>query len=191
MVDSNDRERITQSREELHLIISDESLKDAVILIWANKQDLPNALSVEEVQDALCMTQIIEQSPEFLRSLAYDTLLKMLPDDVIATLSSYIPSKECRSYHNKWANYWNVINDTMANELFTGEYIDKWHFTSTKAHIGEIIIEYAGPYQSKIGSQIVKIMPCSIITGDGLYEGLDWLSDQLNKSSKKKSCSIL
>lgn len=50
VVDSNDRDRIEQASEELNKIFfTDNALEDAVILVLANKQDLPNALSRDEV----------------------------------------------------------------------------------------------------------------------------------------------
>ncbi|XP_072291410.1 ADP-ribosylation factor 4-like [Eucyclogobius newberryi] len=53
VVDSNDRERITESREELMKMLQEDELKDAALLVFANKQDLPNALSVSELTDKL------------------------------------------------------------------------------------------------------------------------------------------
>ncbi|XP_072181796.1 ADP-ribosylation factor 4-like [Diadema setosum] len=55
VVDSNDRERMEEAKEELFKIMGEEALKDAVLLIFANKQDLPNALSIPEISDKLGM----------------------------------------------------------------------------------------------------------------------------------------
>ena len=41
VVDCADRDRIEEARQELHRIINDREMRDAVILIFANKQDLP------------------------------------------------------------------------------------------------------------------------------------------------------
>jgi small GTP-binding protein len=38
VVDCNDRERIPQARDELHRILEDVDLRDAVLLVFANKQ---------------------------------------------------------------------------------------------------------------------------------------------------------
>ena len=46
-------ERIDDAREELHKMINDEELKDAVVLVYANKQDLPGAMTTPEVTDKL------------------------------------------------------------------------------------------------------------------------------------------
>ena len=53
VVDPNDRERIDENREELHKMLSEEELKDAVLLVFANKQDLPGALTCPEITDKL------------------------------------------------------------------------------------------------------------------------------------------
>lgn len=53
VVDSNDRDRITEARDELHRMLNEDELRDATILVFANKQDLPNAMSVAEITDKL------------------------------------------------------------------------------------------------------------------------------------------
>ncbi|XP_034445087.1 ADP-ribosylation factor 4-like [Hippoglossus hippoglossus] len=53
VVDSNDRDRVEESAEELSKMLLEDELKDAVLLVFANKQDLPNALSVSELSDRL------------------------------------------------------------------------------------------------------------------------------------------
>ena len=41
VVDSQDRERIDEARQELHRILSDREMKECLLLVFANKQDLP------------------------------------------------------------------------------------------------------------------------------------------------------
>lgn len=53
VVDSNDRERISEAKDELMRMLSEDELRDAVILIFANKQDLPNAMNAAEITDRL------------------------------------------------------------------------------------------------------------------------------------------
>ena len=53
VVDSNDRHRIDESRKELDTILADDELRSVPVLIFANKQDLPDAMTVEEVSEAL------------------------------------------------------------------------------------------------------------------------------------------
>jgi len=40
VIDSNDRTRIDEARQELHRIILDREMKDALLLVFANKQDI-------------------------------------------------------------------------------------------------------------------------------------------------------
>lgn len=53
VIDSNDRERVELAREELHKMLAEEELQDAVVLVLANKQDIPGALSAAELMTAL------------------------------------------------------------------------------------------------------------------------------------------
>ncbi|XP_033640007.1 ADP-ribosylation factor 1 [Asterias rubens] len=55
VVDSNDRERVGEAREELNRMLNEEELKDAVLLVFANKQDLPNAMNAAEITDKLSL----------------------------------------------------------------------------------------------------------------------------------------
>ncbi|KAK9516793.1 hypothetical protein VZT92_024704 [Zoarces viviparus] len=62
VVDSNDRERVAESSEELTKMLNEDELKDAIVLVFANKQDLPNALSVSELTDKLGLQTLRHKS---------------------------------------------------------------------------------------------------------------------------------
>nr|AAI55167.1 Zgc:101030 protein [Danio rerio] len=53
VVDSNDHERAQEAAEELQKMLQEDELRDAVLLIFANKQDLPNAMPISELTDKL------------------------------------------------------------------------------------------------------------------------------------------
>merc|ERR1712157_625254 len=53
VVDSNDRDRIEDAREELMKLLPEDAMRDAVVLVLANKQDLPNAMTPAEVTEKL------------------------------------------------------------------------------------------------------------------------------------------
>ncbi|XP_041477971.1 ADP-ribosylation factor 1-like [Lytechinus variegatus] len=55
VVDSNDRERIHEAKEELNRMLNEDELRDAHLLVFANKQDLPNAMTAEDVTSALML----------------------------------------------------------------------------------------------------------------------------------------
>jgi len=58
VVDSADPERLGISKEELVAMLEEEELKDAVLLVFANKQDLPGALSDVEVSEGLGLAHL-------------------------------------------------------------------------------------------------------------------------------------
>lgn len=65
VVDSNDKERIDEAsgteqsaKEELHRMLAEDELREAILLVFANKQDLPNAMTVNEVTGRLGLNQI-------------------------------------------------------------------------------------------------------------------------------------
>ena len=53
VVDSADRGRLEEAAEEMHKILADDSMKDVAILVYANKMDLPGAMSLEEIKGGL------------------------------------------------------------------------------------------------------------------------------------------
>ncbi|CAF0965571.1 unnamed protein product [Adineta ricciae] len=53
VVDSNDRERVGEARDELQRMLSEDELREATLLIFANKQDLPNAMNAAEITEKL------------------------------------------------------------------------------------------------------------------------------------------
>lgn len=58
VVDSNDRERIGEARDELNKMLQEDELRDAILLVFANKQDLPNAMSCAEVSQELGLPEL-------------------------------------------------------------------------------------------------------------------------------------
>ncbi|CAL4928486.1 unnamed protein product [Urochloa decumbens] len=53
VVDSGDRDRIRLARDELNTLLNAEELRDAALLVLANKQDLPKAMSSAEMAQEL------------------------------------------------------------------------------------------------------------------------------------------
>jgi len=53
VVDSNDRDRIEDAREELAKMTNEDELSEIPVLVFANKQDLPNAMTAAEVTEEL------------------------------------------------------------------------------------------------------------------------------------------
>ncbi|CAK6438075.1 unnamed protein product [Pipistrellus nathusii] len=62
VVDSNDRERISEAQEELTKLLMEYELLDAVLLVFANKQDVPNAMSTAEITDKLGLQSFCQRN---------------------------------------------------------------------------------------------------------------------------------
>jgi len=53
VVDASDKDRIEESKEEMHTVLNDHELRDAKILVFANKQDLPGAVRSQKLAEQL------------------------------------------------------------------------------------------------------------------------------------------
>eukprot|EP01087_Luapelamoeba_hula_P007576 TRINITY_DN184_c5_g1_i1.p1 TRINITY_DN184_c5_g1~~TRINITY_DN184_c5_g1_i1.p1 ORF type:complete len:185 (-),score=23.86 TRINITY_DN184_c5_g1_i1:91-645(-) len=58
VVDSADKQRLEDCRDELHKLLQEEKLAGASLLIYANKQDLDGALGVSQLTTLLGLEQI-------------------------------------------------------------------------------------------------------------------------------------
>ncbi|XP_036883750.1 ADP-ribosylation factor-like protein 5A isoform X1 [Sturnira hondurensis] len=58
VVDSTDRERISVTREELYKMLAHEDLRKAGLLVFANKQDVKECMTVAEISQCLKLTSI-------------------------------------------------------------------------------------------------------------------------------------
>ena len=64
VVDSNDRDRVAEAREELQRMLNEDELRDALLLVFANKQDLPVCLQ------CLCFSLISALTHAFQNAMA-------------------------------------------------------------------------------------------------------------------------
>ncbi|KAL2913020.1 Arf GTPase arf1 [Polyrhizophydium stewartii] len=67
VVDSNDRERIKEARDELHRLLEDDELRNTALLVLCNKQDLPYAVPTETVAREMGLPQL-RGRPWFIQS---------------------------------------------------------------------------------------------------------------------------
>eukprot|EP00918_Siedleckia_nematoides_P029179 GHVU01062845.1.p1 GENE.GHVU01062845.1~~GHVU01062845.1.p1 ORF type:complete len:185 (+),score=23.48 GHVU01062845.1:270-824(+) len=58
VVDSADRRRMQDCKQEMETLLLEERLAGATLLVFANKQDLPGALSAEDIKKALELDNI-------------------------------------------------------------------------------------------------------------------------------------
>ena len=58
VIDSVDRDRLSDAKSELSLMLEEEELVGVPLLVFANKQDLPQAMSAADVSSGLGLTEI-------------------------------------------------------------------------------------------------------------------------------------
>ena len=62
VVDGNDHERMDENEYELTRMMCEDELRDAVLLVFVNKMDLPNAMNEEQVIEALSLKKLGQRS---------------------------------------------------------------------------------------------------------------------------------
>ncbi|KAJ5239521.1 hypothetical protein N7468_004140 [Penicillium chermesinum] len=72
VVDSSDTARLEEARSELHKIINDREMKDALLLVFANKQDINGHLTPEEITHQLQLTKLKDKTWYVAPSVATD-----------------------------------------------------------------------------------------------------------------------
>jgi small GTP-binding protein len=70
VIDSNDRERLEKAAQEMHRVMLDHAMRDACLLIYANKCDLPHALGTDEITECLKLKQLGARAWHVQRSCA-------------------------------------------------------------------------------------------------------------------------
>uniref|UniRef100_A0A3Q3GLF1 ADP-ribosylation factor 1-like n=1 Tax=Kryptolebias marmoratus TaxID=37003 RepID=A0A3Q3GLF1_KRYMA len=65
VVDSNDPERIKEAADELHMMLEEDELRGVSVLVFANKQDLPRAMSVSDISEALGLSGSLRVSEQW------------------------------------------------------------------------------------------------------------------------------
>ncbi|XDV46109.1 hypothetical protein PO909_014060 [Leuciscus waleckii] len=118
VVDSNDRERVNEAREELMRMLAEDELRDAVLLIFANKQ----------ARASLCFCCGLQIRDNLSCLCVFASIFQMAED--------------------------------LPNAMNAAEITDK---------LGLHSLRHRNWY----------IQATCATSGDGLYEGLDWLANQL------------
>lgn len=129
VVDSNDRDRVVEAREELQRMLNEDELREALLLVFANKQDLP-------------VTQPPSQSAPVVAKVA----------DVF-----------------------------FQNAMNAAEITDKLGLHSLRQRAW-VITKPLKPLLEQSLTELQYIQSTCATSGDGLYEGLEWLSNSLRKA---------
>merc|ERR1711915_350771 len=70
VVDSMDRDRIAVSKTELLTMLEEDELKKAILVVFANKQDLEGCLTVTEVANALGLATLKNRKYQIFKTSA-------------------------------------------------------------------------------------------------------------------------
>ena len=62
VIDSTDHERVETAASELAAMLNEDELRDAVLLVFANKQDLPHARGAGEITETLQRGQLRDRN---------------------------------------------------------------------------------------------------------------------------------
>lgn len=65
VVDSADRMRLETCKQELEILLQEERLAGATLLVLANKQDLPGALTASEIKEVIIYIVIISTDKNY------------------------------------------------------------------------------------------------------------------------------
>eukprot|EP00656_Telonema_subtile_P028751 TRINITY_DN3135_c0_g2_i6.p2 TRINITY_DN3135_c0_g2~~TRINITY_DN3135_c0_g2_i6.p2 ORF type:complete len:190 (-),score=38.75 TRINITY_DN3135_c0_g2_i6:248-817(-) len=136
VVDSNDRDRMSEAAQELHRMLAEDHLQGVPLLVFANKQDLPNACTPDDVSSALGLHQRDDWSE--------------------AGRSAFLLGTRCEH---------SVVSLMRGNQHLLEEI---WRHVGTLTDVEISDFRPHAPWKT-FGS-------CAL-SSDGLYEGLDWLSE--------------
>ena len=72
VIDSTDIERLGTAAEELSAMLNEEELRDAALLVFANKQDQPGAKGAGEISEALRLGELKDRNWSIVACSAID-----------------------------------------------------------------------------------------------------------------------
>lgn len=72
VVDSTDIERLTTASEELSAMLNEDELKDAALLVFANKQDQPGSKGAGDISEALKLGELRDRNWSIMACSAVD-----------------------------------------------------------------------------------------------------------------------
>jgi ADP-ribosylation factor-like protein 1 len=72
VIDSTDIDRLGTASEELAAMLNEDELKDAALLVFANKQDQPGARGAGEISEALKLGELRDRNWSIVACSAVD-----------------------------------------------------------------------------------------------------------------------
>lgn len=218
VVDAADTEQMPESKEELGFLLNEEELSQVKFLIFANKQDLENALSAGEVAAQLGLFDELGRKHPLAktRKTIWSTVMN---DEPYKTKSSPIQSTSSMDYQSKSSiedsQLLNTTGDYSSNSFTRSTNVTVESSDSTGGTIKTTSSDFASNFTEgnipqtrnessnprKVISGPLKFprtfhnrwfVQASIgATGEGLIDGFVWIAKSLNSSkSKRKSTNL-
>ncbi|CAF1272434.1 unnamed protein product [Adineta steineri] len=122
VVDSNDHAGVDEARKKLHEIIDNDSFEEKPILIFANKQDLPNAMNNDQLRNKLHLDKLNKNIKWYLQTTSaienqgldegFEWLMNFIQDKndkinpIVETYNDTITMK------NHFISFFNIIEFT-------------------------------------------------------------------------------
>lgn len=72
VIDATDIERLNTASEELSAMLNEEELREAALLVFANKQDQPGAKRAEDISEALRLGELKDRNWSIVACSAVD-----------------------------------------------------------------------------------------------------------------------
>ena len=148
-------------------------------------------MDIEQITNKIGLTQIPLIDPDMLYSLTTNgnSLLYSLSPDLINIIYDYAQETVTGFIDRKKINISDLnIQGSIGKHIMMNELDIK-----EQNIIYQLIIDYCGPYKEEKKPQLCKICGCEVVASmDGVYEGLDWLSNvKFIDKKKEKSCVLL
>jgi ADP-ribosylation factor protein 1 len=130
VVDSNDRERMDEACEQLHQMANEDELRNVPVLIFANKQDLPNALTLDEIKEKLNLSKFDKSNTKWHLQPSIATINEGL-NEGFQWLASTLRSK---------ADLTQPIIETINDsKIMKNDLLHLWKSTSLKTLLSKFI----------------------------------------------------
>ncbi|CAF5192049.1 unnamed protein product [Rotaria magnacalcarata] len=120
VIDSADRENIDNLRYELFNIFDEVECQNRSLLVFANKQDLPNAMSLGEIKDRLNLSKLNKnikwhlQPACAIRNEGLHEGFQWLANSLVEKINPIKPIHETMSdltkLNNRLMSFWNITN---------------------------------------------------------------------------------
>ena len=186
VVDSNDRDRAAEARDELHRMLNEDELRDAVLLVFANKQvryPSPGSLLACVPSSVVILPILPCERALFARLMSAGVSPPRHPCTYHPVLESYAPSTFWPAKSLPVAAYSDACDGSCVRPC---ERLAVSRLTTRHGAQDLPNAMNAADITDKLGLHSLRqrnwyIQATCATSGEGLYEGLDWLSGQLAK----------